>query len=237
MDFDISGFKSGIPVTLFGQNILIFRGLIYIAIALGLLIVLAIILGKSARAQKPMEKPSPILIIAESLWKFSGGPVEGISKRYKPVLHVFAVNLFMLLILINTTGLWGVEPPAANVFIALSLGVLVGIMIHSYGINSGIKVYLKSYLHPFFIMLPLNIMEIFSQIISISMRLFGNMLAGVVLAALLKMATSGFLFGIFYAPLGGVLSMYSDLFIAAIQSLIFMTLTISYIKSKIEHIE
>lgn len=236
MEFDISGLESGIPVHIFGQQLILFSGLIYVAIALAIMLVLAVMLRVASNKQDRKAKPSAILVITETLWKFSGGPVEGITKRYKPALHIFAANLFTFLLLINTTGMWGVDPPASNVFIALSLGILTGIMVHGLGISSGLGEYFKGYFQPFALLFPLNVMEVFSQIISISMRLFGNMLAGIVLAQLLRMALDGVGIGFAYIVAGGFLSMYSDLFIATIQSLIFMTLTISYIKGKIEHL-
>ncbi|GBU10870.1 hypothetical protein AwErysi_04860 [Erysipelotrichaceae bacterium] len=236
MELDISGLEHGIPIMFMGQKVVIYMGVVYIAIALLVMLLMSFSLRYFSKKQKRDEKPNVFLVIAESLWKFSGGPTEGIPDKYEKSLHVFAVNLFILLMLINTTALWGINPPAANVFIALGLGLLVGIIIHVLAISAGPAEYFKSFFEPFWIMFPLNLVEVFSQVISISMRLFGNMLAGIVLAELMKMALANANFLILYPIFGGILSLYSDLFIATIQSLIFMTLTISYIKGRLGHL-
>jgi len=237
MEIDITGLETGVHVNLFGYDLVIFSGLIFIMIALTVMLVLGVALRMAVNHQDLSKKPSPILVIAETLWTFCGGAVAGLDeKTHEQTLHGFAANLFVFLLLINTAGLWGFEPPASNAFIALSLGLMVGVMVHFLGIQHGFGEYIKSYFKPYAIMFPINLMEVFSQIVSISMRLFGNMLAGIVLAQLMKMALGGLgSIGILvgYPTIGGLLSMYSDLFIAAIQSLIFMTLTISYIKGKL----
>jgi len=237
MEIDITGFASAEHFTIFGYEIVLFEGVIFIMAALVVMLIMGFIVRHAVKTQSVYEKPSPVLVLAESLWRFSGGTTEGLdASTHKQSLQAFAANLFVFMLLINTAGLWGTEPPAANVFIAITLGLIVGFLVHFLGFTHGPIDYIKSFFRPSALMFPINIMEVFSQIVSISMRLFGNMLAGIVLASLLKMALSG-LGSIFYAigyPIfGSLLSMYSDLFIATIQSLIFMTLTISYIKSKL----
>ena len=237
MEIDITGFETGIHINLFGHELVIFSGLVFIAIAAALLLVLGLVLRIAVQRQKLDEKPSAVLVLAESLWTFAGGPVEGLTeKTHKQPLHAFAASFFVFLLFINTVGLWGFEPPAANVFIALGLGVIVLILVHGLGITHNVKEYFAEYFQPSIIMFPINVIEVFSQFVSISMRLFGNMLAGIVLASILKMgfgALGKIPFMVLYPTIGGLLSMYSDLFIAVIQSLIFMTLTISYIKGKL----
>lgn len=237
MEIDITGLQTGQHINIFGYDFILFQGLVFIMFALGVMLVLGVVLRLAVKYQDMNKKPSPVLVIAESLWKFSGGAIEGLDeKTHAQTLHGFAANLFVFLLLINTAGLWGFEPPASNVFIAITLGLMVGFIVHALGIQHGPIEYIKSYFKPSFIMFPINFIEVFSQIVSISMRLFGNMLAGIVLSSLLKMAFGALgpvVLTIGYPTIGGLLSMYSDLFIATIQSLIFMTLTISYIKGKL----
>jgi len=237
MEIDITGFESAKHFTVFGHEIVLFEGLIFIMAALVVMLVLGLILRIATKQQDVYKKPSAVLVVAESLWRFAGGTTEGLdASTHEQPIHAFAANLFVFMLLINTAGLWGTEPPASNVFIAITLGLMVGFLVHFLGIMHGPIEYIKSFFRPNVLMFPINFLEIFSQIVSISMRLFGNMLAGIVLAALLKMAFSALgpvVLAIGYPTVGGLLSMYSDLFIATIQSLIFTTLTISYIKSKL----
>jgi len=237
MEIDITGFEKAEHFNIFGYDFVLFEGLIFIIAALVVMLVLGFVLRSAIKHQNVYEKPSAIIVLAESLWRFTGGASEGLDeKTHEEPLRAFAACLFVFMVLINTAALWGIEPPAANVFVALTLGLIVGFLVHFLGFMHGPVEYFKSFFHPNIIMFPINVIEVFSQIVSISMRLFGNMLAGVVLASLLKMALQGlgpFVYAIGYPVLGGMLSMYSDLFIATIQSLIFMTLTMSYIKSKL----
>lgn len=236
MELDITGLETAIEFKLLGYHFVIFQGFFVILVASCVLILLACMLRLAVARQNMLKKPSPILIIAESLWKFSGGALEELQgSRYRKGLNVFAANLFLLLMFINTAGIWGLHPPASNVFIAFSLGIVVALTVHGVGLSVGLKHYLKTYIHPNWFFLPINLIETFAQIISISMRLFGNMLAGIVLIQLLSMLLrlSPIALGIFYPTFGGLLTMYSDLFIATIQSFIFMTLTLSYIKAKL----
>jgi F-type H+-transporting ATPase subunit a len=237
MEIDITGFSTAEHFNIFGHEIVLFEGLIFIMAVLVVMLVLGLVLRSAVKHQDVNEKPSAVLVVAESLWRFAGGTTEGLDKStHKKQLTAFAATLFVFMLLINTAALWGSEPPASNVFIAITLGLMVGLLVHLLGFAHSPKEYIKSFFQPSVLMFPINVMEVLSQIVSISMRLFGNMLAGIVLAALLKMALKAlgpitYLIG--YPIFGGLLSMYSDLFIATIQSLIFMTLTISYVKSKL----
>jgi|GEM_PF-2843674 len=237
MEIDIFGIDTATKINIFGYDLFIFSGLKFIFGVLLIMLILSIMLRIAVKRQAIDKEPAPIIVLAETLWQFAGGTVEGLDeKHHLNSMHVFAANLFLFMLLINTAGLWGTHPPAANAFIAVALGIIVAILVHVQGLFLSPLQYLKSYTSPSLLMLPINIMEAFSQIISVSMRLFGNMLAGIVLAQLLHSAFSmiGMVaVGIFYPTIGGLLSIYSDLFIACIQSLIFTTLTMSYIKGKL----
>lgn len=245
----ITGLEDGFSFFIFGQHIVIMRALLYMSFALFALLLFAFFLRYLTAKQDIKAKPHPVLIVTETFWKFSGGNLATIKQnKYYDFLHVFAANLFIFLFLINMMGIFGVSPPAASLIFALGLGIFIALFVHGLGLAGGMKQYLVAYMNPMVFFLPLNIVEIFSQVISISMRLFGNMLAGVILSELIKSALTvalpsvvtglpiAYLFGqVFYIFVGSALSLYSDFFIAAIQSLIFMSLSISYIKGKIAY--
>lgn len=131
-----------------------------------------------------------------------------------------------------------------NTTIALSLVVLVFSTILAIK-KKGLKRYLKSYLEPMWFMLPLNIIEKISSVLNTSMRLFGNMLAGLVIVGLLyslvsknliSSITNNNLNGIFSFSVGWpmMLQLYLDLFVGIIQTYVFTILSATYVCEALE---
>ena len=238
LEVDITGFGEALHINLFGQEIMIFRELIYVTVALLAVLVLALLVGYFAKKQDVREKPHPVLICAEWLWNFTMGDVEELSddnpKHHKTFLHVYGMNIFLFIFVANTLSMWGVHSPASNVFVSIGLGVMVLLLVHGLGLSGGIKGYFKSYLEPFALFLPINIISAVSDIISIAMRLFGNTLAAMILATLVKMSVTSIPFiGNFAYPIAGGTLMLYDIFIAYIQALLFTRLSMTYIRDKL----
>ena len=74
-------------------------------------------------------------------------------------------------------------------------------------------------------MLPLNIVGEFAKPLNISMRLFGNMFAGMVIMGLIYMAVP------YFIP--AALHLYFDLFAGLVQSFVFVTLSMVYVQGSI----
>jgi F-type H+-transporting ATPase subunit a len=97
------------------------------------------------------------------------------------------------------------------------------IAVPLFGVTSrGIGGYLKTYLEPSFIMLPFNIISEFSRGISLAIRLYGNIMSGAVIAAIL-LSVAPFFFPVVMDVLGLLTGM--------IQAYIFAILTTVYISS------
>lgn len=76
--------------------------------------------------------------------------------------------------------------PTRDLSVTSSLAFIVFLSIHYYGIKySGLKKYLKKYIEPVFILLPLNIFGDISRIFAMAIRLFGNMLSWELIVAIL----------------------------------------------------
>ena len=102
---------------------------------------------------------------------------------------------------------------------------------------NGIKTYVKGLFEPIFLFLPMNLISKLSPIISLSLRLFANILSGGMIMSLLYSATAYFsslipmigsfnFFGVIIAP---VLHIYFDLICGLLQTFIFTSLTIIFI--------
>jgi F-type H+-transporting ATPase subunit a len=117
----------------------------------------------------------------------------------------------------------GFEPPTASLSTTTALALSVLIAVPLFGITSqGLGGYLKTYLQPSFIMLPFNIISEFSRGISLAIRLYGNIMSGAVIAAIL-LSVAPFFFPVVMDVLG--------LLTGVIQAYIFAILATVYISS------
>jgi F-type H+-transporting ATPase subunit a len=97
-------------------------------------------------------------------------------------LFMFVSNLLTILPLY--------EPPTGSLSTTAALAVCVFFAVPAFNIREfGIIGYLKSYLKPTFLMLPFHIINEFSRTVALAVRLFGNMMSGVVIIAILLSIT------------------------------------------------
>jgi F-type H+-transporting ATPase subunit a len=105
----------------------------------------------------------------------------------------------------------GYEPPTGSLSTTTALAICVFIAVPLYGIKEqGLGGYLRSYLEPTPIMLPFNIISEFSRTLALAVRLFGNIMSGTMILAILLTVTP-FIFPIVMSALGlltGLLQAY-----------------------------
>jgi F-type H+-transporting ATPase subunit a len=115
----------------------------------------------------------------------------------------------------------GYEPPTGSLSTTAALALCVFVAVPLFGIESrGLGGYLKAYLQPTVIMLPFNIISEFSRTMALAARLFGNMMSGTMILAILLTITP-FLFPIAMSVLGLLTGM--------VQAYIFSILATVYI--------
>jgi F-type H+-transporting ATPase subunit a len=115
----------------------------------------------------------------------------------------------------------GYEPPTASLSTTAALALCVLVAVPLFGImEQGIGGYLESYLQPTFIMLPFNIISECSRTLALAVRLFGNMMSGSMILAILLTITP-FVFPIVMTLLGLLTGM--------VQAYIFAILATVYI--------
>ena len=96
----------------------------------------------------------------------------------------------------------GYEPPTGSLSTAAALALCVFVAVPLYGVeDQGLRDYLKSYLEPTPLMLPFNIIGELSRTLALAIRLFGNMMSGSMIIAILLTITP-FLFPIVMTALG-----------------------------------
>ncbi|MGV8860654.1 MAG: F0F1 ATP synthase subunit A [Pseudomonas sp.] len=115
----------------------------------------------------------------------------------------------------------GYEPPTGSLSTTTALAICVFIAVPLFGIaDCGLGEYLRAYTKPTFIMLPFNIVSELSRTLALAARLFGNMMSGTMILAILLTITP-FLFPIALSALGLLTGM--------VQAYIFSILAAVYI--------
>lgn len=150
---------------------------------------------------------------------------ENMGEEYmKFAPYIAALALYLLIM--NLMGLIGFEPPTKDINVPLALAALSFFIIQGNAIKkNGVKEYLLGYTKPFIPLLPINILERFTLPLSLCLRLFGNMVAGSVVMALIY----GFMgHAAIVVPILG--HAYFDVFDGAIQMVVFVMLTMVNIK-------
>jgi len=113
------------------------------------------------------------------------------------------------------------EPPTGSLSTTAALALSVFVAVPIFGIEEqGVGEYLRSYTEPTLIMLPFNIIGEISRTLALAIRLFGNMMSGTMIVAILLTITP-FIFPIFMTALGLLTGM--------VQAYIFSILATVYI--------
>jgi F-type H+-transporting ATPase subunit a len=136
---------------------------------------------------------------------------------------------------LNLTGLVGVRPPTACLGVTAGLAISTFIVINANAVKrNGFLGFLKGLVSPSILMLPLNLMERIVVPFSLALRLFGNMVAAVIVIELAYEALEHITF-IAAIGLPVALHGYFDVFDGLIQMLVFTMLTVINIKVTAEH--
>jgi F-type H+-transporting ATPase subunit a len=155
--------------------------------------------------------------------------VTGIAKQIEEVglphpekYLAFLGTLFVFLAAATVcTIIPGFEPPTASLSTTTALALAVFVAVPLFGIEEqGLGGYLGSYLRPTVIMLPFNIISELSRTLALAVRLFGNMMSGTMIIAIL-LTIVPFLFPIVMTVLGLLTGM--------VQAYIFTVLAAVYI--------
>ncbi len=186
--------------------------------------------------------PNKKQIVVEALV----GGINGLTKTTMGEKNVhFAPYIGTLLILIgcsNLSGLVGLRPPTADLNTTLGLALVTFFMIQGFSIyKKGIFGYIKGFFQPIFLMAPINLVGELALPVSMSFRLFGNIVGGLIMMNLLYgafgFATEALLhIQIPFLQVGipAFLHIYFDLFAGLIQAFIFSMLTMVFVSNALD---
>jgi F-type H+-transporting ATPase subunit a len=126
----------------------------------------------------------------------------------------------------------GVQAPTSNLSVNIAIAVTMWLIIQFYSWkNNGIIGKLKAWCEPLFILFPLNVLGDCTLPVSLSLRLFGNLLAGTIVMSLVYSLFN--MVGVvlfFFTPL---LHAYFDIFSGFIQTYIFFTLSTFFLSQEL----
>lgn len=190
-------------------------------------IVMAVLVGVSwlvTRRLRPDVPPGRWRSALETIVELIEGQIQAITHRSVRRVMYFAGTLFLF---IATANLLAVVPGFAaptgslSTTVALTLAVLLAVPV--FGIaERGVGGYLGQFLQPSWLLLPFNILGELSKGVSLSIRLYGNVMSGAVIAAIL-LGIAPFFFPV-------VMSLFG-LLVGFIQAYIFAILAAVYISS------
>ncbi len=194
-------------------------------IVIALLGALFFVLGRGLKVVPTSRRQA----LAEWLVTFVVDMVDGTMgekyKSYRPYIGM----LIIYVVVCNLIGLLGLRSPTADVSVTATLAIITFFMTqYNRAKTGGVKGYLKSFIDPLPFMLPSNIIGEISNPVSMALRLFGNMVAGMVIGGLIYWALGSIMPPIFVPA---VASLYFDIFSGVIQAYIFTMLTMSYISN------
>ena len=147
----------------------------------------------------------------------------------------FIGTLAVFIVTMNLLGLVGITPVTNNFSVTLALGLISFVVIQGYTMKKiGIGHYFLGYGQPMLMMLPINVIERVMLPVSLSLRLFGNILAASFLVELVYESLDKIAW-IAQIGLPVPLQAYFDIFDGCIQMVIFVMLTMINIKITVEH--
>jgi F-type H+-transporting ATPase subunit a len=206
-----------------------------------IVVAIALIIFTFVSTRNLKRYPKGIQAFAEYIVELVYSYVKNTMGPRNMIFAPFIGTLFLFLIVGNALGLLGIRPITADVNTTFAMAGMVFIIIQYNAISSGgIKHYFKHFAEPYPFMVPIKILEEFTFPISLSFRLFGNILAGVIVMALTFSGLAYLSEHILHLPIPLLeaviplpLNLFFDVFEPLLQAFVFSMLTMSFIAKAI----
>ena len=229
--------KTVFTISLFGAEIPITETVIVSWVVMAVLIA-----GSLLVTRKLKTIPTGPQAILEAGMEFLNNFSKNQFGAFSKYLGAYIGTLFLFLAVANVIGFvtppeikafgytftppFHVRPPTRDINVTAALAVISVSLVLFCGIAArGFKGWCKHLLHPVPIMLPFNILEYFTRVLSLSLRLFGCVLGGVVMMGLVEK--------LFPVGLPMVVSLYFDFFDGLFQAGLFVFLTSIYLSDAV----
>jgi F-type H+-transporting ATPase subunit a len=176
------------------------------------------------------ERPGRWQTVLEAVVGLLGNQIREIVRRDPAPFLPLIGTLFLFIASANISGLLpGVKAPTASLETPAALAIVVFLSVHAFGIRErGVRRYLKSYLEPNPLMLPLNILSEITRTFSLMVRLFGNIMSHELIIGIV-VSLAGLLVPIPFMALG--------ILIGVIQAYIFSILATVFVGAAVGAVE
>ena len=214
----------------FGQELWITDTTVGAWIITAVLLIIGFIASRKLKAAGDSDIPGTFQNILEmgmeALENMAQGILGGNARRF--VNYIGTIFLFILFC--NLSGLFGLRAPTADYGVTFLLGMFTFFIVNYQGLKNRGVGHFTSLFQPIPILFPINLIGEVANPISISLRLFANLLSGVIIM--------GLWYGMmpWFVKIGipAALHVYCDLFSGCIQTYVFCMLTMVYINDKME---
>ncbi len=220
VDFMIHGVFS---YELFGQTLWITTT--HVCVLIVFLIISAFCIAAGHMVKHAEEIPTGFQNVVELIVEMLDKMTEGVMGKHAVRYRNYIGTIFIFILFSNISGLLGLRPPTADYGVTFALAIISFTLIRynelKYQKLSGV---LKGLCDPWPIWAPINIIGNLAVPISLSLRLFANILSGTAIMALIYALLSKIAY-----VWPAALHVYFDLFSGAIQTYVFTMLTMTYI--------
>ncbi len=185
-------------------------------------IILFAVLATRNLKMKPQGWQNFLEMVVDALLEQIDANMGSRGRKLAPLV----ITLFLFLVVGNELGLIpGLTSPTSDLNTTLGLALLIVVMVHVIGVmNKGPVRYVKHFFEPYVPFVIINIIEELAKPITLSFRLFGNILAGEILLLILGMLVP------YVVPTAWLAF---SVFVGVVQAFIFTMLSISYLSNSL----
>lgn len=208
------------------REIVIYDTIFNVVFVAAILAIFALIVNRKVKKANIEDEPSTFMNLIELMVEGIQGLVESTMGEQNIGFAPYIFTLITFLIASNLLGLIGLSPPTSDYSVPISLALITFALSQYWNFKNagGLLGYLKGYTEPIALLTPLNVIGDLANPVSLSFRLFGNIMGGGIIMALLYSAL-GYFAPIITAPL----HIYFDIFSGVLQAFIFTMLTMIFV--------
>ena len=245
-----------IPIHIGGLNLSITKAVVYLMLGTAITIALGIFLMRSRLALLPDRRQT----VGEAIYEVTQTAIaeQGLPSKAIGLWFPYVASLALFIWVVNVLGfiplpltgetwhgipVWGIYAATSSLSVTLALALLTFVFTHFEGIRwNGPVRYFKSWIPEapralLFLIVPLEILGQFMRLISLSVRLFANMLAGHILILTfigLMFILQSVVLAVVTVPVATAFYLFEVVIVVSIQAFIFAALSAIYIGSAIE---
>lgn len=140
-----------------------------------------VLISKVINKADPLAEPKGLILVG-ILWlaeTLDRQVKDNVGKKYSKFLTPYVLTIAIYIFISNILGLFGFTSPTSNWSVTLTLTIITWVMVQIAQLKAGgFGAYMHAFIEPIPVFLPMNIFGKFSTILSMSLRLFGNVLCG-----------------------------------------------------------